>query len=205
MKKILVAAVFLVSLFTFSYTVNAQNERVCDQPGTLPCDCTPPQGIPTACPTDFEPDHLCNIAKIKDPTVICCPNKCIDAETSVPQPEQDELRRLGNIFGTEVRYTPEKIPSLIQLGISAVLAVVSFYALFRGMFLYAIKRPNTIDASEIANINKEFGNIIIGFVLAWSVIFLVEFVMRILGLPSLSQIDIARIDESDGANVIIIQ
>lgn len=196
MKKILIAGI-LLSFFLLPQQVSAQ--------GGFPSWCLPPQGIPEDCPKDFEPDHLCNIQKIKDPNTQCCPNKCIDADTSIDPDEKEELQRLGNIFGTEVRYTPEKVPSLIQLGISAVLAVVSFYALFRGMFLYAIKRPNTIDSAEIAKINKEFGNIIIGFVLAWSVIFIVEFVMRILGLPSLSQIDIERLDEGENSNVIVIK
>ena len=54
--------------------------------------------------------------------------------------------------------------------------------------------------------NKEFGNIIVGFVLAWSVIFIVEFVMRFLGLPTLTQISFDRIDSGDPevTNVIII-
>jgi hypothetical protein len=181
--------------------------------------CQPPFGIPNICEDNYAPDNACNAARIVNPEISCCRNYCpefpsskYNAETECaggndPSCEADRVFNSLNIFGTKVQYTPEKIPSLIQLAISAALAVVSFYALFRGMFLYAIRRPNTTDAAEIAKINKEFGNIIIGFVLAWSVIFIVEFVMRLLGLPSLTQINVETLDDpsNPGSNVIIIQ
>ncbi len=211
MKKIFLALIISGCLF-----ITSSPQEVKALSGD-PAVCLVPFGIPEQCQDSYELDNKCNIAKIIDPTVDCCINKCKgDPSTAYnPQcpsgttgPDCNVVNTLNslNIFGTRIQYSPDKIPSLIQLAISAALAVVSFYALFRGMYLYAIKRPNTIDAAEIGKINKEFGNIIVGFVLAWSVIFIVEFVMRFLGLPTLTQISFDRIDSGDPevTNVIII-
>lgn len=209
MKKIVLITIVILGL------LSATSSRAYALPGD-PDSCIPPFGIPAVCQDNYEPDTGCSIAKILNPEVNCCVNSCKGIPDDYnPCPNggsgadcevRNTLSTL-NIFGTKIQYTPEKVPALIQLAISAALAVVSFYALFRGMFLYAIKRPNTTDAAEVAKINKEFGNIIIGFVLAWSVIFIVEFVMRLLGLPSLSQINVNTLDDpaNPGTNVIIIQ
>lgn len=181
--------------------------------------CKPPFGIPVECEGSFAPDNSCITARIINPEIDCCRNYCPEnpstrynaatdcASGNSAACDASSVFTSLNIFGSKVQYAPDKIPSLIQLAISGALAAVSFYALFRGMFLYAIRRPNTTDAADIAKINKEFGNIIIGFVIAWSVIFIVEFVMRILGLPSLAQINVETLDDpgNPGSNVIIIQ
>lgn len=212
MKKI-----FLVLIISGLLFISSTPQEVKALSGD-PEVCLVPFGIPKQCQDSYELDNRCNIAKIIDPEVDCCINKCKGDPSTAYNPQCPEgatgpdctvvgvLNSL-NIFGTKVQYSADKIPSLIQLVISGTLAVVSFYALFRGMYLYAIKRPNTTDATEVGKINKEFGNIIVGFVLAWSVIFIVEFVMRLLGLPTLTQISFERIDSGDPevTNVIIIK
>ncbi len=212
MKKIFLVTFLVIGFFVaFPTTTHALtgNPKACESPGD----------IPNICRDNYAPDNACNIARIANPEIDCCMNYCPEfpstrynaagdcASGNEAACEAASVFSSLNIFGTRIQYTPDKIPSLIQLAISAALAVVSFYALFRGMFLYAIKRPNTTDAAEVAKINKEFGNIIVGFVLAWSVIFIVEFVMRLLGLPSLSQINVNTLDDpaNPGSNVIIIQ
>ncbi len=209
MKNLLFLVIAFIFVFPlFSPRVNALTAD--------PDVCLPPHGIPSMCQDSYTLDNKCNVARIINPEVDCCINKCTnidngydpDAECSGPgDPDCDVTSVLNslNIFGTKIQYSNEKIPSLVQLGLSAFLAVVSFYALFRGMYLYSIKRTQTTDAAEIGKINKEFGNIIIGFVLAWSAIFIVELVMRILGLPTLTQITLERIDDGSASNVIIIK
>jgi hypothetical protein len=181
---------FLFLTILFSVNVKAQSGFV--------AGCMPPQGVPVACPTDFIPNLDCQLERIVNPGTDCCPNMCPGGDLDTDQP--DELQKL-NVFGTTLLIGPESVPLLINLALSAFLGIVSLYALIRGIYLGAIKRPQTIDDKEIGDISKEIKNLLIGFIIAWSFIFITQIVVQFLGLGSLQ--DLTLIGTNDGLVITV--
>ncbi len=166
----------------------------------FPAGCAQPFGIPTACPTEcksqndtgcYVPDFQCSNAKFLDPSVSCCNNKCANSGTVGSSGDQAEIRKF-NIFGTQFAFSSARIPSLINIAISTFLGFVSAYALFRGMYIGAVVRSRATTSEDIAKANKEIVNLIIGFILAWSFIFIIQFVASVLGIGNLNDLNVTN-------------
>lgn len=186
MKKGLLFLVF--TLFTLTFSLS-NFTLVVRAGGTYPAGCE--RGIPT-CPAgvDYVPDFKCVLARtIGTPSaadearVVCCPNKCqgeddtTDAEVQSVIEEYEEFQ----FFNSWVYISPEKIPAMVNLAISAVIGLLGIYALVRGLYVAAIKRPNAITSDQIAAVNKEFMNLILGFALTFTAIFAVQLVASLFG------------------------
>lgn len=196
----LISFSLLAILFVLSFsTLNRVNAS-----GNFPSWCTGATGIPADCsaPGEYEPDFNCINNKFLNPNLECCPNKCVGGSTS--SPEDDTYQQI-NFFGTTVGLdfsNPNTIPTLVNLGISTFLGIISIYALFRGIYVAAFIRTSATDPARIAAINKELTNLVIGFIIAWGAIFIVQLVANIIGLGSLSNLQVAG---TQGAYVITIQ
>lgn len=157
---------------------------------------------------EFEPDFSCINRKILDPTFDCCENKCVGAADSVELPE--EYTKVISVFGSTIVIDTSDpigvISVLVNLAITTVLGFISLYALIRGIYEGGIKRAKSIDAGEIEASNKTVQTLILGFVLAWSFIFIIQFVASIIGLGSLSDLQVLQGDlsEDSGGDQIII-
>jgi len=174
------------------------NEYFCTETssGSGVCTC-PIQSvcIPSVCPNpgDYEPDFACILSKsITTPgssgRVDCCENKCKDDTVSVDAPANLQFFAF-NIFNTKVNITYEKIPTIINFVFSTVIAILAVYAAVRGIYIYAIKLPNTTKDEDIAAVSKEARAILIGFILALTFLLITQIIFSVLGLPSLNSIN----------------
>jgi len=154
--------------------------------------------LPQGCeePGFYEPDYACILAKTLNTPgssgrVDCCENKCKDGTNIVDDPTQlsSEFTNFG-VFNVNVKVSYEKLPTLINLGFSTILAGLAIYALIRGIYIYAIKLANTTKAEDIAAVTKEATAIVIGFILAVTFLFITQVVFSILGLPPLNDLDL---------------
>ncbi|MEP7103846.1 MAG: hypothetical protein ABI721_04015 [Candidatus Dojkabacteria bacterium] len=195
-KSILLLSIFFFALLSFE-SVNKINAD-----SGFPAGCQAPFGIPDACPTAcksqndtncYVPDFSCSNAKFLNPQTICCSNKCNGGGTiGTIDPGDASLIRSFNIFGTKFSFSSGSIPSLINAIISTFLGIVSIYALARGAYLGAVIRPGVTSSDDISKINKEIVNLIIGFILAWSFIFIIQFVATVLGIGNLNDLNVTN-------------
>lgn len=173
-------------------------------------DCLPPLGTPAACTKAcktqedsncYEPDFQCINAKILNPSLACCNNKCRGSASSVSEPETFTK---FEVFGTRFYVqSNRKLVALINVVITTILGGASLYALGRGIYLGAVKRANTDNPEEIQAIYNEIIKAIIpGFILLWMVIIIVQVVFSALGLGSLNQLVI--LGDPDPGTVITI-
>lgn len=158
-----------------------------------------PYEIPSECKDDFIIDAKCQSLKILSPqselAQKCCIHICKGDTSTAEDPKntlnQEDLAFL-NVFGVKLgldfsaENRTKTISTLINLVITTILGIFSFYALFRGVYLAAVKRPVLTKPEDISKLNKEFTSLLIGFVIAWGVIFIVQLVFSILGLGSLT-------------------
>lgn len=165
----------------------------------FPAGCSGPFGVPTACPKPcanttesgcYVPDFQCSNSKFIDPQTICCNNKCNG--TTSPDTGSTDIIRSFNIFGTKFSFYPSSVPSLINAAITTFLGFVSIYALVRGMYIGAVLRTRATSSEDIAKVNKEIINLIIGFVLAWSFIFIIQFISSVLGIGNLNDLNVSN-------------
>lgn len=190
----LITAIFLVT----SLEVYAQPANT-NQTGQGSCE-GDPYKIPAQCKDDFVIDQECQTIKILSPqseqAKTCCIHKCKNNPTSVTGNtdnvlDQSDLSFL-NVFGIKLGLDfseagrTKTITTLINLVITTILGIFSMYALFRGVYLVAIQRPVLIKPEDISKLNKQFTSLIVGFVLAWGVIFIIQVVFAFLGLGSLT-------------------
>lgn len=190
----LITAIFLVT----SLEVYAQPANT-NQTGQGSCE-GDPYKIPAQCEDNFVIDQECQTIKILSPQSeqarTCCLHKCKDEQTSVTGNtdnilDQKDLSFL-NVFGVRLGLDfsesgrTKTITTLINLVITTILGIFSMYALFRGVYLVAIQRPVLIKPEDISKLNKQFTSLIVGFVLAWGIIFIIQVVFAFLGLGSLT-------------------
>lgn len=178
--------------------VRGGNQYYCTEssPGSGACTC-PIQStcIPAGCsnPGEYEPDYACILSKSL-PTpgssgrVDCCENKCKDDSVAIDTPPELNFFAF-EIFNTKVNITYEKIPTIINFIFSTVIGVLAIYAAIRGIYIYAIKLPNTTKDEDIAAVSKEARAILIGFVLALTFLLLTQIIFSVLGLPALNTIN----------------
>lgn len=171
-----------------------------------PAGCSEPFGIPLACPRQcasqndtgcYVPDFQCTNAKFLDRQTVCCDNKCIGDVGDGG--DQGDLIRSFNVFGTKFSFSVNKIPNLINVAITTFLGIVSAYALIRGMYIGAVLRSQAITPEDIGKVNKEIINLIIGFVLAWSFIFIIQFISSVIGIGDLNDLNVTN----TGTEIII--
>lgn len=190
--KILIATFFFTVAFSFvsSFKVSA----------AFPAGCQGPVGIPTSCPNKcnsasdtncYLPDFQCSLSGfLSSGGGDCCPNKC-NGEAPIKPADTGVFAKL-NIFGTQFVFNSSSIPSLINAAISTFLGFVSIYALVRGMYIGAVLRTRATSADDITKVNKEIVNLIIGFILAWSFIFIIQFISSVLGIGNLNDLNVTN-------------
>src|SRR5690606_16851902 len=126
--------------------------------------------------------------KLLNPDIDCCENKCRSGSTTTPgasDPILEKYREFG-VLGIRVRIDESSIPSLVNIALTTFLGIIALYTLFRGIYVAGIKRTNATSEDEFSSINKEFTALIIGFIIAFTSIFLVQLVFNVLGLGSLT-------------------
>lgn len=160
---------------------------------------------PANCPTTFEADNTCVEAKILDPEVDCYENKCPGSPSykEIQRGEAnntfDELKVFGFVIYIN---SAKKFAAIINIVISTSLGIVSMYAIVRGIYVGAYKRANTIEAEVIAEANKELMSLIIGFMISWGFIFILQFTMNFLGFGSINELVLIGDQSSNSAIVI---
>jgi len=162
--------------------------------------CPPPFYVPPSCTTDFVPDLNCQANKISNPDDKCCPNVCPGSKGEIIDPSSSTYRKFV-IFGTEFRLDPNKVPAVIKVVFQTFLGIVSIYALVRGVYVAGFKRTTVNTPDEIAKINKELTNLVIGFMICWGFILVVQVVGNFLGLGSLNTVSVG----TSGGPVVVIK
>jgi hypothetical protein len=190
----------LVILFLFSLFQLEQNIKI---------EANSPICIPPSCPTDYEPDFNCIQKQILDPTAknpssaqFCCENKCKDIGGLPTEDRARQLDPLFTFFGQTLYVSvAERIPTLINLAITTALGLMSVYTVVYGTYVAGYKRTQTTDPGEIEKISKTLKNLVLGFVLAWSFIFIIQLVASLLGLGSLSNLTL--VGDGGGSTITI--
>lgn len=199
MKKIIVMVSFFFIFFIFLQNVSAQS--YVGDPG----DYAPIFQAPANCPDDFIADLACSRAKVLNATTVCFENKCPGAPgygSDASTAGVDTFQEL-EVFGAKFYInSSQRIAAIINIGFSTFLGIVSLYALVRGIYVGGFKRAGTTEAETIASANKELVNLIIGFALAWSFIFILQFVMGLLGFGSINELVLVG-DQSDNPEIVI--
>jgi hypothetical protein len=187
MKNLLVIAIVVVSItLGFGVRNDASAQSLC-----IPEECSG-QG-------EYVPDFSCINRKLLDPTDTCCENKCKDSAGA----EEPEVYRevINSFFGYSLAVRDgQQIPVLINLAITTVLGFVSLYALVMGIYLGGYVRSRATTAEEIESTNKKLTTLIIGFILAWGFIVIVQIVANLIGLGSLNSLELVG---SGGSDIVI--
>lgn len=198
MKKSRISIFILIFLLT-SLSFFSMNMQLSAQ--VVGPNCPAPDFIPSSCRNDFRPDFNCINNKILNPKDTCCPNIC----NAVDGVALDPLFEI-NLFQTQIRLNltdPDTIVTLINLVISTVLAIISLFALFKGIYLAAFKLTSTTDKDEMIRIRDNLVSLVKGFALAWGAILIIQLIATLFGLGSLNNITFSNNDET-GVRLIIL-
>lgn len=207
MKKIL-----LITFIFFALQLNLVSAQTQggNQGSSGSSNSNSPICIPSSCAGEgqYEPDFACINQQLLDPTNNCCENKCKNISSGNDNP--DSFTKLIDVFGSSIVIETDDpigvIAVLVNLAITTVLGFISLYAIVRGIYEGGIKRARSIDSGEIEETTKTVQTLILGFVLAWSFIFIIQFITSILGLGSLSDLTVLQDDlAGDADNQIVIQ
>jgi len=177
-------------------------------------DCVAPYFIPDACGVPYVPDkspgytadlncQIVRITKPGTPEANCCPNICVDASGNRVSTTLPTEVTQTEVFGTTIRVNPENSGTIVNILFTTVLGLVSIYAIIRGIYVTGIKRPMVIEAEKIAEINKELTNLVIGVIISWGFIILIQVVANLLGVGQLNNLDISG--GETGGTVITIK
>jgi hypothetical protein len=175
-------------------------------------DCAPPYYIPQACPSPYVPgqrggytaDLNCPLSGFINPEAPgCCRNKCVDSSGNslsgtTTNPENPVEFQRFEVFGTTIRLNPDNIPSLINILFTTALGFVSLYTIARGIYVAGVKRASAQSAEDIANVTKELTNLLIGALIAWGFIIVIQVIAGLLGVGQLNNLDI-----SGGDNLVV--
>lgn len=168
--------IFFIILFLGSFAViPSVSAKICNPS----CPDSDKDGNP-----DRVPDFNCINQRFIDPGVNCCEDKCAGDAIEEVEPVFENLE----VFGASFRVREDrKIIALINLGVTTFLGFASLYALGRGVYLAAIKRPDATD-DDLSKINKELTNMLIGFAISWGFIIIMQVVASFLGLGSINEL-----------------
>jgi hypothetical protein len=187
-----IALLFVFSFFLFSLLLPHGFISAQTQVGDFVIDvggrCVPQDCYDTG---EFVPDTQCVLKQFQTPEArdpdspeFCCENKCIGTESDT----ESAFTELINVFGTRIYVTTQaRVAALINLVLSSILGLISAYTLISGILLAAYKLPNTVDPEEISQIQKSITTMIVGFILAWSFIFIIQFISTLLGIGNLAE------------------
>lgn len=177
-------------------------------------DCQAPYYIPSACPSPYMPgvasgytaDLNCQLVKITKPgtpEANCCPNICVTeaGEANYGASNPQVFSQL-EVFGTTIKINPDNIGTIVNILFTTVLGLVSIYAIVRGIYVTGVKRPMAITPDQIAELNKELSNLIIGVIICWGFIILIQLIANLLGVGQLNSLDISG-GESGGTVITI--
>lgn len=213
MKKILIFGVLILSFLSFD-SVSANGGDPENEIGGA--NCQAPYYIPNACPAPYRPgisggytaDLNCQLQRITSPGTRCCPNICVNADGSrqsgtLPGEGNPELFRSFEVFNTTIRVNPDNIGTIINILFTTVLGFVSLYAIVRGIYVTGVKRTMVSTPDEIAAINQELTNLVIGAIICWGFIIIIQVIANLIGVGQLSNLDISGGDT--GGVVITIK
>lgn len=196
----LLIGIFLFHFFASNNLLSAQELDFCDnvyRSCPVPCNSESRDGC-------YLPNFDCVSRRVLDPTINCCIHRCANQELSGEEREEiEEFYRQFNFFGTKVNIRTDNFIGWITLSIQAFLAIISFVALLRGIKIGVIDIPNALDADSRKKASVSIVNTIIGFALAWGTIFIIQFVLSLLGLPGLNELVLFG-DISDSARTTIV-
>lgn len=176
-------------------------------------DCIAPYFIPDDCSVPYVPgksggytaDLNCQIVRITKPgtdEAKCCPNICVNENGDRVSAQLPSEITQTEVFGTTIRINPDNSGTIINILFTTILGLVSVYAIVRGIYVTGVKRPMAITPDQIAEINKELTNLIIGVVICWGFIILIQVVANLLGVGQLNNLDISG-GESGGTIITI--
>lgn len=187
-RPILIILFFIFSTLLF-------NTSIAQVPDTRDCKINP-YLTPTTCDEkNITIDSNCQTRHILNPgSADCCILICKNSQGSLDQ-NNESLKKFSsfNIFGSKFNLDltdAKTVELLVSLFVSTILGIVSLYALLKGAYLAAFKRPEATTAEDIASINKEFTSLVVGFTVAWGLIFLVQIVFGILGLGNIRNMEL---------------
>lgn len=186
------------------YGVATQVPR-CSAPFDIPLDCPSPRDPNSPNTNYYVPDFECINRKLLDPTYACCRNKCSNTIGNIDISNQPPVfQELFSFFGRTIAITSgNQLVAIFNVAITSILAIFTVVAIVFGVYVGAFVRARTIDSEEIANANRTLVNIIIGFTLAWSFMFIIQIILGFLGLGNLSNLVFFDSNVND-PNVIII-
>lgn len=160
---------------------------------------------------EYVPDFQCINRKLLDPEEDCCENRCANAIPGDPSSQDPAaFQELVNVFGTTIAIETNEpfgvIAVIVNVLITTVLGFISLYTLVKGIYVGGIKRANTVEAGEIEEISQTIRTMFLGFILAWSFIFIIQFITGIIGLGSLNDLVVLEDDPgADSENQLIIR
>lgn len=200
------ASLIILLIFVFSFGLVFSQSVVAQDPTEIEyvdyrfncldeaCRGVDSEGVPK-----YQTDYNCVQKRIFEPGVDCCELKCTGESG---EGKVEELEVLFEIFGRQYGISgADKIPFLINMAISSVLAAISIYAVLYGFYIGAFVRARTTDEAEIEKANKTLVYLIAGFVLAWSFVFIIQIIASLLGWGSLT--DLTVIDDTGGTVITI--
>lgn len=184
-----IQTMFVLSAFQLIQPISAQTDE-------LTC-----ADVYRRCRESYIPDFNCTNRRIFDPKVTCCENKCPEDAIS---PEASEFSTLISFFGNSLTIkSTQQIPTLINLAITTILGFFSIYALGYGMYVAGVVRAKTTNEEEIVKANKTLITLILGFILAWGFIIIMQFVANLVGVGSLANLQL--IQEQPSGSVVVIE
>jgi hypothetical protein len=134
--------------------------------------------------------------------IICCISKCANEQISGSELEQLRVfYRTFNFFGTKVNINTDSLVGWLTLGIQAFLAVVSIIALVKGIKAGVIDVPK---GEELDKVKRDITNTIMGFILAWGAIFIIQIILSVLGIPGLNELVIIGDPPNSGQQSTIV-
>ncbi|MCA9387170.1 hypothetical protein KC669_04005 [Candidatus Dojkabacteria bacterium] len=180
MKKTIFVSQIILIIFVFSLIFFRGTFKVDAQAGCLPESCKVKGG--------YLPNFTCINEKIVNPQSDCCIDKCAgEGESEVPE----EYAPLFSFFGATFAVTKDQqIPTLINLAITTALGFASVYALVMGIYQGAYVRSKATDPETIEQTNKVITSLILGFILAWGFIVIMQVVANLIGLGSLQNLEL---------------
>ncbi|BCX13774.1 MAG: hypothetical protein KatS3mg085_306 [Candidatus Dojkabacteria bacterium] len=159
---------------------------------------------PENCSDNYVVDFSCQRAKILDPSVFCYENKCPDVPSyQDAQQGSDDTWLSLDAFGARLNIDSGKeIAALINISISTFLGIISIYALVRGVYVAGFKIAGNTEQEKLTEARNEIVQLVLAFVIAWSAIFVLQFVFSLLGLGSINNYILFG-DNQQGTQIVI--
>ena len=189
MKNLIIVFSLIIVSFIIFYIFTGETKA---QLSCLPEDCRG-QG-------QYTIDFSCVNKKITSPGFNCCEEKCV-GDPGATDVLNEEIEPLFSFFGyTFAVREGQQIPVLINLVITTFLGIVSVYTLGMGIYQGAVVRARATDPETIAAVQKTVLTLIIGFILSWGFIVIIQVIANLIGLGSLQDLTLVG---DGGINIII--